>query len=284
MNTLLTAWKSARDRLAAAGVDSPALDARMLIETATGVTRVDILTDPYRELSADAVARADALIARREAREPVSHIVGYRDFWLHRFAVTADVLTPRPETEFLVEAALEHIPKGAPRRVLDLGVGSGAILLSILSERPLATGIGVDVSAAALAVARRNAEALGLSDQAVFIEGSWDVGLEGQFDVIVSNPPYIRTGALGLLDPEVGKYEPHLALDGGPDGYDAYRAVLAAAARLLKPGGFFAVELGQGQAEGVWAHADAAGLRPDAVRDDLAKIPRVLSGWRPVSA
>lgn len=279
-DTLVKAWKAARDRLAAAGVDSPALDARMLIEAATGATRVDILTDPYRALSDEAVARAEALIARREAREPVSQIVGYRDFRLHRFAVTADVLTPRPETEYLVDVALEQIPKELPRRVLDLGTGSGAILLSILAERPLATGVGVDISEAALAVARTNAEALGLTGQVEFRQGDWAEGLEGEFDVIVSNPPYIRAGAIQLLDPEVAHYEPVLALDGGPDGYDAYRAILPAIRRLLKPGGFFALELGQGQAEGVWAHADDAGLKPEAVRDDLAGIPRVLSGRR----
>jgi release factor glutamine methyltransferase len=275
--TLLSAWKSARDRLAAAGVDSPALDARMLIEAATGATRLEILTDPYRVLAADAQARAEALIARREAREPVSQIVGYRDFRVHRFAVTKDVLTPRPETELLVEIALERVPLESPQRVIDFGVGSGAILLSILAQRPLAEGVGVDVSRAALAVAQQNARTLKI-DRATFVHSDWDAEIDGQFDLVVSNPPYIRTGALLLLDPEVGKYEPHLALDGGPDGLDGYRSVLAASKRLLKPGGSFAMELGQGQSQAVWALADEIRLMPEAVRDDLAGIARVLVG------
>lgn len=279
--TLLTAWQAARARLVAAGVDSPALDARMLLEMATGVSRVDILTDPYRLVDAAAQDRLEALIARREAREPVSQIVGYRDFRVHRFAVTRDVLTPRPETELLVDVALEMLPKELPRRVLDFGVGSGAILLSVLAERPLTEGVGVDVSAAALAVARANAEALQLTDRTTLREGDWGAGLEGAFDLALSNPPYIKTGALQLLEPEVARHEPVLALDGGRDGLDGYRAVLPAMARLLKPGGSFALELGQGQAEAVWALADDAGLRPEAVRDDLASIPRVLSGRRP---
>ncbi|HWA22043.1 MAG TPA: peptide chain release factor N(5)-glutamine methyltransferase [Caulobacterales bacterium] len=275
--TLLSAWKSARDRLAAAGVDSPALDARMLIEAATGVTRLEIVTDPYRALDADAQARAEALIVRREAREPVSQIVGYRDFRVHRFAVTKDVLTPRPETELLVEVALERVALEIPQRVVDFGIGSGAILLSILSQRPLADGVGVDISREALAVAKQNAAALEI-ERVTFVHSDWDAEVDGLFDLVVSNPPYIRTGALSLLDPEVGRYEPYLALDGGPDGLDGYRAVLAAARRLLKPGGSFAVELGQGQAEAVWALADEIRLMPEDVRDDLAGIARVLVG------
>jgi release factor glutamine methyltransferase len=280
-DTLLTAWQGARKRLTEAGVESPALDARMLLEMATGVSRVDILTDPYRALTESAREQLNALIARREAREPVSQIVGYRDFRLHRFAVTRDVLTPRPETELLVDVALEMLPKEAPRRVVDFGVGSGAILLSVLAERPLAEGVGVDVSAAALAVARTNAQALQLAGRADLREGEWDAGLEEQFDLALSNPPYIKTGALQLLEPEVARHEPVLALDGGRDGLDGYRAVLPAIVRRLKPGGVFAVELGQGQAEAVWALADECGLRPEAVREDLASIPRVLSGRRP---
>jgi release factor glutamine methyltransferase len=275
--TLLSAWKSAQARLGAAGVDSPAIDARMLIEAATGVTRLDILTDPYRALDQDAQARVEALIARREAREPVSQIVGYRDFRVHRFAVTKDVLTPRPETELLVDVALERVAPEIPQRVIDFGIGSGAILLSILSQRPLAEGVGVDFSRAALAVAKQNAEALQI-ERVTLVHSDWDKEIDGAFDLLVSNPPYIRTGALALLDPEVGRYEPHLALDGGPDGLDGYRAVLGAAKRLLKPGGSFAVELGEGQAEAVWALADELRLIPEDVRDDLAGIARVLSG------
>src|SRR5262245_4303783 len=229
--TLLSAWKSARDRLAAAGGGSPAPDPRMLIEAATGATRLDILTDPYRALDDEALARAETLLARREAREPVSQIVGYRDFRVHRFAVTKDVLTPRPETELLVDVALERVELSVPQRVIDFGVGSGAVLLSILAQRPLGEGVGVDSSREALAVAKQNAAALEIQ-RVTFVHSDWDAEIDGTFDLVVSNPPYIRTGALALLEPEVARYEPHLALDGGPDGLDGYRAVLAAAKRL----------------------------------------------------
>jgi release factor glutamine methyltransferase len=279
--TLLIAWKSARDRLIAAGVDTPVIDARLLVEAATGVTRLEIVTDPYRELCAEAVNRLEALLARRAAREPVAQILGYRDFRKHRFAVSSAVLTPRPETELLVEAALEMLPVETPRSVVDLGVGSGAILLSILAERPLAQGVGVDVSEDALAVALRNVEALQLAAQAVCVCDDWGAGLaEGAFDLAVSNPPYVRSAALSLLEPEVARWEPALALDGGRDGLEAYRRVMPAIRRLVRPGGSFAVELGQGQAEAVWAYADREGLRPDGVREDLAGIPRVLYGRR----
>ncbi|MGE3301817.1 MAG: peptide chain release factor N(5)-glutamine methyltransferase [Hyphomonadaceae bacterium] len=281
MTTLVSAWTAARNALRDAGIDTPALDARMLVELATGATRLDIVTDPYREVDAAALARLNALLARRAGREPVSHIVGYKDFWTHRFAVTPAVLTPRPETELLVQAALDWTPIELPRRVLDLGVGSGAILLTVLAARPLASGVGVDLSAEALAVAAANAETLGVGARALLVQDDWGAGLEAEsFDVVLSNPPYIRTGALQLLEPEVGRHEPHLALDGGPDGLDGYRAALAAAARLLRPGGMFALELGQGQAEAVWALADDIRLQPDSVRDDLAGIPRALIGHK----
>lgn len=281
MTTLVSAWTAARNALRDAGIDTPAVDARMLVELATGATRLDIVTDPYREVDAAALARLNALLARRAGREPVSHIVGYKDFWTHRFAVTPAVLTPRPETELLVQAALDWTPIELPRRVLDLGVGSGAILLTVLAARPLASGVGVDLSAEALAVAAANAETLGVGARALLVQDDWGAGLEAEsFDVVLSNPPYIRTGALQLLEPEVGRHEPHLALDGGPDGLDGYRAALAAAARLLRPGGMFALELGQGQAEAVWALADDIRLQPDSVRDDLAGIPRALIGHK----
>lgn len=278
--TLVSLWTDARRRLEAAGVDSPVIDARLLLEAGAGVSRVDIVTDPRRAVSAEQVVAVEALVRRREAREPIGHILGHKGFWTLDFTVNADVLTPRPETEHLVEVAIETLPRGWPARVLDLGVGSGAILLSVLSERPESTGIGVDVSEAALAVARANAARLGLSERVTLQRGDWTDGLEGAFDLILSNPPYIPSADIDTLDPEVARWEPRLALDGGPDGLDAYRAIIAALPRLLAPTGAFALEVGRGQANAVRALAEAQGLQTTTPRMDLAGIPRVVAGKR----
>lgn len=278
--TLVSLWTDARRRLEAAGVDSPVIDARLLLEAGAGVGRIDIVTDPRRPVSAEQIAAVEALVRRREAREPIGHILGRKGFWTLDLEVSADVLTPRPETELLVEVAMEVLPKGGPARVLDLGVGSGAILLSVLSERPEATGVGVDASSAALAVARANAQRTGLAERLTLRQGDWAEGVEGAFDLVVSNPPYIPSAEIDGLDPEVSRYEPRLALDGGHDGLDAYRTILAALPRLLAPTGAFALEVGRGQAEVVRALAEAQGLQTTTPRVDLAGIPRVVAGKR----
>ncbi len=280
MTTLVSLWTDVRRRLEAAGVDTPVLDARMLLEAGAGVSRLEIVSDPRREMSAAQVEAVQTLAARREAREPISHILGRKGFWTHEFAVTPDVLTPRPETEMLVDVALEFLPPEKPALVLDLGVGSGAILLSILSERPDVVGVGVDVSDAALTVARANAAALGLSERIEWRNTPWGEGLEGAFDLIVSNPPYIPSGDIEGLAPEVSRHEPRLALDGGPDGLDAYRTLLPRVRTLLAPGGRFALEVGQGQAQAVWALSDQAGLTPLETRADIAGLDRVVIGRR----
>lgn len=278
---LVATWKAARDRLREAGVDTPAYDARLLLEAGAGVARADILTDPYRVLSAAQRDAVERLIIRREAREPVSHILGRKHFWTFELRVTPDVLAPRPETETLVLWALERVGAGGGLRIADLGAGSGAIALAVASERPQAEVVAVDVSPAALAVAQANAEACGLGARITFLEDDWGASLPGgSFDLVLSNPPYVRTGALSLLEPEVARYEPRLALDGGADGLAAYRRLLPQIARLLRPGGAFAVEIGLGQAEAVWALADEQGLAPEGVRADLAGIDRVVFGRR----
>jgi release factor glutamine methyltransferase len=231
-------------------------------------------------LSADQVSAVEVLVQRREAREPVAHIVGRRHFWKLELTVTRDVLVPRPETEFVVEAALSALPPNAQTRVLDLGVGSGAILLSILSERPDATGLGVDASEAALTIARRNAEELGLHTRAAFQLGDWAEGLNERFDLVVSNPPYIASDDIAFLQPEVARFEPLRALDGGADGLDAYRVIFDALPRLLKENGAFAFEVGKGQVEAVTDMARTAGLSTSAPVLDLAGIPRVIRGAR----
>lgn len=278
-HTLVSLWQVARDRLIAAGVDSPVFDARLLLEAGAGVSRLDIVTDPRRALTDAQVASVEALLVRREAREPVSQIVGRKAFWTIELDVNRDVLTPRPETEFLVEFALQVLPPASPTRVLDLGIGSGAILLAVFGDRDLASGVGVDLSEAALAVTAGNARKMGLENRLTLITGGWDTELGERFDLVLSNPPYIPSSEIEGLAPEVARYEPRLALDGGPDGLDAYRAIIARLPDLLKPGGAFAFEVGKGQADAVHALAAAAGFVRLEQRRDLSGIPRVVCGW-----
>lgn len=277
--TLVSVWTDVRKRLEAAGVDSPVLDARLLLEAGAGVSRLDIVTDPRRAISDEQVHAVDVLTKRREAREPVSHILGRKHFWTLDLAVSANVLTPRPETEFVVEAGLqETLPADAPHRILDLGTGSGAIMLALLKERPNATGVAIDISEEALAVVRANAEQLGVAGRLQAGQGNWAEHIDERFDLVVSNPPYIRTSDIDGLEPEVSRFEPRVALDGGADGLAAYRIIAAALPSLLKPGGAFALEVGAGQAESVKALAEEAGLATGEPRRDLSGIPRVVVG------
>ena len=280
--TLVQAWTAARRRLEAAGVDSPVIDARLLVEAAAGATRVDIITDPHRALSDEQTEALEAYVARRERREPVSHILGRKGFWKIMVGVTRDVLTPRPDTETLVDLALKNFPEGRVFSILDLGVGSGAILLAILAERPGAKGLGVDVSEEALAVARENAANLGLAGRVALLRGDWTQGLaEASFDLVVSNPPYIPTADIEGLQPEVSRYEPRLALDGGRDGLDAYRILAPEILRVVKPGGRFLVEIGFDQADAVQTLFKAAGGKEIVTVRDLANKDRVVMGVRP---
>jgi release factor glutamine methyltransferase len=273
--TLVSLWTSLRRRFEAVGADNPVTDARMLIEVGAGVSRLDIVTDPYRELSTEQLAAVEALVIRRERREPIAYILGRKAFWNIELAVGPEVLIPRPETELLVETALDLLPPNAPARVLDLGVGSGAILLSVLAERQSAVGVGIDKSASALETAATNAAALHLDGRVSFREGHWTA--DGRFDLVLSNPPYIRSGDLAALAPEL-HYEPRMALDGGEDGLDAYRAITCALPGLLGPNGAFALEVGEGQADAVAEMAEAIGLTLMPHRRDLQGIARVLAG------
>lgn len=276
---LVQAWKGARARLEAAGLAGPVIDARLLVEAAADATRTDIVTDPYRPLSPEQEATLNDFLARRERREPVSHILGRKGFWKIMLRVTPDVLTPRPDTETVVEYALRDFPEHAPWRILDLGVGSGAILLALLAERPAARGLGVDVSEEALAVARDNAAALGLAGRCALLRGDWTAGLDGDaFDLVVANPPYIASEVIETLEPEVRDYEPRLALEGGTDGLDHYRVLAPEILRVLKPGGRFAVEIGYDQKTAVEAlFRDAGAVLVTTVRD-LADRDRVVTG------
>lgn len=279
--TLVQAWTTAKKRLEAAGLSGPVIDARLLVEAAADATRTDIVTDPHRPLTSEQEATLSDYLARRERREPVSHILGRKGFWKILLDVTPDVLTPRPDTETVVEVALRDFPEHAAWSVLDLGIGSGAIILSILADRPAAKGLGVDVSEEALAVARDNAARLDLAGRLALLRGDWTEGLaDANFDLVVANPPYIATGVIETLDPEVRDHEPRLALDGGPDGLAAYRILAPEILRVLKPGGRFAVEIGYDQKDAVEALFRAAGACNVRTVKDLAERDRVVAGAR----
>lgn len=241
------------DELTAAGIESAAVDARMLVLAAAGLDRLAALRDPDVRLDPSAEARLAAYCQRRLAREPVSRILGHRAFWSLDFEVTPDVLDPRPDTETLVETALTFLNRAGldrkPIRILDLGTGSGAILVSLLHELPAAFGVGVDRSAEALEVARRNAERNGVCPRSAWVHGDWCEALAGPFDLIVSNPPYLTTAEIGGAQPEVCDHDPRLSLDGGSDGLAAYRAIVAGWQRLGSPP--LLLEIGATQADQV---------------------------------
>jgi release factor glutamine methyltransferase len=217
-----------------------------------------------------------ALAARRARHEPLAHITGRREFWSLEFKVSPATLIPRPDSETLIEAALEAKPdRSKVRRILDLGTGTGCLLLAALSEFPEAFGVGVDLAPDAAMLAQENARDLGLETRSAFVAGNWAAALTGRFDVVFSNPPYIPQSDIAGLMPEVASHEPHLALDGGIDGLDAYRSLMASLPRLLATDGLAVLELGYGQAQAVAALAQAAGLAASS-RADLAGLPRAL--------
>ena len=221
------------------------------------------------------------MLKRMLAHEPLSRIVGRREFWGLDFLLSADTLDPRPESETLVEIVLARLPeRRRPRHFLDLGTGTGCLLLALLSEYPTADGVGVDIAPGAARTARENAERLGLGARARFVVGSWTAALTGRFDAIVANPPYIERAAIPALPPEVRDYDPIRALDGGADGLEAYRAIAAALPSLLPPGGLFAVETGIGQAASVAAILRRHGLRVEGIVPDLAGIERCVVACR----
>ncbi|MBC7800522.1 MAG: peptide chain release factor N(5)-glutamine methyltransferase [Gemmatimonadaceae bacterium] len=264
------AWRHGAAVLAAAGVDTPRIDARLLMMASAGLTRLELLSDAARTID---LGPYDALLARRAAREPVALILGHQEFWSLSFEVSPDTLIPRADSETLISAALAVFPdRGRVRSVLDLGTGTGCLLLAALTEFPGAWGVGVDRSAAAAALAARNAASLRLAPRAAMLCGDWSAALSARFDLVFCNPPYIPTADIAGLMPEVADYEPGLALDGGADGLSAYRRVIAALPGLMAPGGAAVLELGVGQADAV---ADIAG-RAVTLRPDLAGVPRAL--------
>lgn len=274
---------AARRRLAQqfreAGIDTPDLDARILVGRALRLDHAALAAQADRRLTGAEVDAIDALARRRLNREPVARIVGTKEFWGLPLALNADTLVPRPETETVVEAALAALGVARERalRIADLDTGSGALLLALLSELPAARGVGTDVSTAALACARANAAALGLAGRTAFVACDHGAALAGPFDLIVANPPYVASGDIASLQPEVRDFDPRRALDGGTDGLTAYRAIADDARRLLAPRGVLLLELGAGQLDAVTSLIAAAGLAPAACRNDLSGLPRALA-------
>lgn len=270
---------------AGAGIETPRLDARLLIAAAMDINAAGLLARMNDRLDTKAIEKLAGFATRRLAREPVSRILGSRGFWTLDLTISPDVLDPRPDTETLVQAVVTACRdrRAAPLRILDLCTGSGAILAALLSEFPQATGLGTDISAAACTIARQNLETTGLSARGEIRQANWADGIDGPFDIVVSNPPYIESSALAGLDPEVRHFDPHLALDGGQDGLDAYRAIAAALPRLLPPGrdgitGLVFLEIGATQATDVSTIVTAAGLTHIQVSKDLGGRDRVVSG------
>lgn len=261
---------------AAREIATPRLDAELLVAQALGIDRVGLYLDLNRPLVDDERAAIRELVSRRRDREPVAYILGYRDFYGRRFSVSSSVLIPRPETETLVEHALACIPEDAPFRVIDVGTGSGAIALTLAAERPLATVTGTDVSEDALAVAARNAEQLGLGDRVRFERVNL-VNESSEYDLVVSNPPYVTRAEIAKLEPEVRDHEPTLALEGGEDGLDVVRALLSAAAGVTHAGAQMLVEVGPGQAASALTLAERSGAwTPIGTHLDLNRIERVV--------
>lgn len=270
-------------QLGRAGVDSAELDARILTGAVLGLDLTGMIAAAGRRLSDDEAARLENYASRRCAGEPVARIVGIKEFWGLKLRLSPETLVPRPDTETVVEAALEVLrlrakPDG-PLRIADLGTGSGAILLALLSELPHAFGVGTDISNPALPTARDNARRSGLLSRTAFVACDYGAALAGPFDLIVSNPPYIRSEDITVLDAEVRDHDPHRALDGGADGLAAYRAIVPDAMRLLAPGGALVVEVGHGQSAEVVRLMTRAGLLPAGPpKVDLAGIDRAVTG------
>ena len=263
-----------------AGIEDADVDARLLVGQALHLDRARLIAQSDRILEAREINVISALAARRLKREPVSRILGQKEFWSIALAITPDVLVPRPETETVVEGALDFVVRGGLRmeklRILDIGTGSGALLLALLRELPNATGTGTDISTGALKVARENAARCGVEGRCTFVVCDIASVVEGPFDLLVSNPPYIAHNEITSLAPEVKNYDPTVALDGGDDGLAAYRAIAADAKRLLAPGARMFVELGAGQEAAVRDLFTNVGLTAGIARTDLAGIPRVL--------
>lgn len=270
--------RSVRYRLEAAGVASAPLDARLLVCAATGVTHEQFIANPDRLLHDHEADMLNQFVARRISREPVSRIVGCREFWGREFRITPETLDPRSDSETLVETVLQHlaVSKCSAPLIVDLGTGSGCLLVTLLCEMSHARGVGVDINAGAIAMARENAHMHGVDARVSFLCGDWLAAIDGQFDLIISNPPYIRSDDIVGLEPEVKFFEPYCALDGGADGLECYRRISKEVIGKLKNGGKLVFELGMGQHAAVVDILETAGYRIDGAHEDLSGTVRCL--------
>lgn len=277
--TLAEAVTRLARQLGAAGIEGPLGDARLLAVHALAIDRTELHSDRDRPLLAGEWESLERLGRRRAAGEPVSRIIGQREFWSLPFALSPATLDPRPDSETIVQAALDRLPdRDRALAILDLGTGSGCLLIALLTELPNAWGVGVDACPDAAAMARRNAGRLGVGDRTSFLVGDWGQALGGGFDLVVSNPPYIVEAAIDALDPEVARFDPRSALSGGADGLDAYRVLAPTIAGLLNPGGWTVLEVGEGQAAPVASCLTDAGLAALDTVDDLAGVQRCVCG------
>ncbi len=269
--------ETAAEKLSLAGIALAVLEARLLLGHVGGVTKEHLFAWPETEFSTEQIEMFESLVLRRCRREPISHLQGIREFWSYSFHVDRNVLDPRPDSETIVTAALEYFPaRDFSASILDIGVGSGCLLLSVLQELPKSMGLGLDVSCKALEVAQLNAKNLDLEDRVKFRKSDWLTGVSGEFDLVLCNPPYIPTGQIEYLEPEVREFEPRMALDGGPDGLSCYRKILPSVSDILGPEGVAIFEVGAGQKEDVRRIAELSGLQIIDEFKDLSGHTRCL--------
>jgi release factor glutamine methyltransferase len=263
--------------LSAAGFEEPRRHACRLVASALGISRADLFGNPDRAVDEQQISRIRVMLGRMVAREPLSRILGTREFWGLEFALSAETFDPRPETETVVDVVLRRNPdRCAPLRFLDLGTGTGCLLLALLGEFPAAIGVGIDIAEGAVSTATCNALALGFANRALFVVGDWGAAVSAEFNAVVANPPYIPSGDLWLLPREVACHDPWRALDGGEDGLMAYRAIATHLPRLLASNGIFVTEVGVDQADAVGAVMRNNGLALDGIEKDLAGISRCV--------
>ncbi|MCY4034862.1 MAG: peptide chain release factor N(5)-glutamine methyltransferase [Hyphomicrobiales bacterium] len=278
-------WRALARRLARDGIETAMLDAEILLRHVTGWSRETLLRAPEAVLDTLQQQRLAELGERRRRGVPVARLIGHREFWSLEFLLSDETLVPRPESETLIEAALKGGGKDDSLRLLDLGTGCGCLLLSLLHEYRRSRGLGIDISAGAVATARRNAERLGLKGRARFQTASWNMRMDNiigeRFDILVSNPPYIRSGEIGGLQKEVREHDPQIALDGGSDGMDSLRTIIAAAPKLLRPNGRLLLEIGAGQSGEIVSFMENQAFQKIRKHKDLAGIDRVIEGVSP---